>query len=57
MPKCDKAVILRMPTDLHRALKRAAAQDERSEAGYLRIALRDRLQKDGVKVPGTATVR
>jgi hypothetical protein len=46
-----------MPTGLHLALKKAAAQDDRSEAGYLRLALRDRLQKDGVKVPSTTTVR
>jgi hypothetical protein len=55
--RCDKIVLMRMPTGLHLALKKAAAQDDRSEAGYLRLALRDRLQKDGVKVPSTTTVR
>jgi predicted HicB family RNase H-like nuclease len=43
----ESAVVVRMPTDLHLALKAKAAADERSVAQAIRFALRKHVEEGG----------
>jgi predicted transcriptional regulator len=45
-----------MPADLREALERAARKDDRSLSSYVRRAVRDRLERDGV-LPRASTSR
>lgn len=41
--KDEQPVLVRMPTDLHHALKTAARSEDRTMAQFIREAIRDRL--------------
>jgi hypothetical protein len=46
----DKLVDPHLPFITHKVLTEAAKRDHRSEAAYLRQALRDRLLRDGILI-------
>jgi hypothetical protein len=48
--RCDHLVALHPPFIAHKILTEAAERDYRSEAAYLRLALRDRLLRDGILI-------
>jgi hypothetical protein len=48
--RCDKLVALHLPFITHKVLTEAAERDYRSGAAYLRLALRDRLLRDGILI-------
>jgi len=48
--RCEKLVALHLPFIAYKILTEAAERDYRSEAAYLRLALRDRLLRDGILI-------
>jgi hypothetical protein len=48
--RCNHVVALYLPFIAHKILTEAAERDHRSEAAYLRLALRDRLLRDGILI-------
>ena len=48
--RCEKIDALHHPFIAHKILTEAAERDYRSEAAYLRLALRDRLLRDGILI-------
>jgi hypothetical protein len=45
-----KLCIVRFPHVLHEALSKAAKADSRRISDYVRLAVRDRLSKDGIEI-------
>ena len=48
--RCDKLVALHLPFIANKILTEAAERGYRSEAAYLRLALRDHLLRDGILI-------
>ena len=48
--RCNHLVALHLPFIAHKILTEAAERDYRSGAAYLRLALRDRLLRDGILI-------
>jgi hypothetical protein len=48
--RCDNLVALHLLFIAHKILTEAAERGYRSGAAYLRLALRDRLQRDGILI-------
>jgi hypothetical protein len=48
--RCDHLVALHLPFIAHKFLTEAAERDYRSGAAHLRLALRDRLLRDGILI-------
>ena len=46
----DKVIYVRLPVELHRALRLAASSDDRSMSSFVRELLRERLPAEDVKL-------